>query len=317
MRGNLFALSMAATSLAHPIPINPALSAAASHCRTIVSKEGTESGESDIQAKRVELAARAERSPHYNSPRRTHDGKTRKPSRSTYPSLPSTIVLPVYWHVISQDSTASGGNIPDSQINAQIDTLNNDYKKTGLSFALMNTTRTVNTDWFNNVDLETPQQTKMKKQLRQGGADALNVYTVGFPPGIGRTTLGYSTLPAYYSLYPDDDGIVIHFSSVPGGTKTNHNFGRTLTHEAGHWVGLYHTFRGGCSDPGDLVDDTPPEASAAYGCPIGRDSCEGGGVDPIHNFMDYTDDSCMNEFTPGQIRRLKSQLAAHRGIDII
>ena len=97
-------------------------------------------------------------------------------------------------------------------------------------------------------------------------------------------------------------------------------------HEVGHWLGLEHTFAGGCSEPNDGVADTPWQRSSTSGCPVGRDSCKpsderpGGqllgaaaeGLDPIHNFMDYSDDACMTGFTPGQRERMRALTASLR-----
>ncbi|KAJ8507452.1 hypothetical protein ONZ45_g10184 [Pleurotus djamor] len=224
--------------------------------------------------------------------------------------------IPIYFHVVSSGSSVSQGNIPDSQITAQMNVMNEAFASAGITWTLAGVDRTVNANWFNSAGPSSTYQTQMKTALRRGGANALNVYTVGFRSGSGAGLLGYATFPSSYSRSPTDDGVVMLFSSVPGGTTTNYNLGQTLTHEAGHWVGLYHTFQGGCASPGDSVDDTPPEASPASGCPVGRDTCSGGGVDPIHNFMDYSYDSCMYEFTPGQVARMRSQLATYRGISL-
>ncbi|KAF8063183.1 metalloprotease [Lyophyllum atratum] len=222
--------------------------------------------------------------------------------------------LNVYWHVINIGSSPSAGNIPDSQIEEQIAVLNDDYANTGATWSLAGTTRTVNTDWFNKVGPGSSQERAMKNALRQGGPADLNVYSVGFKSGAGAGLLGYATFPSDYSSAPKNDGVVILFSTVPGGTSSPYDLGRTLTHEAGHWVGLFHTFQGGCKG-GDSVSDTPPEASPAFGCPRGRDSClADAGLDPIENYMDYSDDACMTNFTPGQIVRLKSQLSTYRGV---
>ena len=78
------------------------------------------------------------------------------------------------------------------------------------------------------------------------------------------------------------------------------------------YLGLYHTFHGGCDGDGDYVGDTPPEDSPAFDCPEGRDSCGDGVKDPIHNFMDYTNDSCMNTFTGGQIKRMLAMTSVFR-----
>ncbi|KAI0269268.1 Metalloprotease [Gloeopeniophorella convolvens] len=237
-----------------------------------------------------------------------------EPAALTHTAASSTVS--VYFHVISKDSTAKGGSLSDDLIAAQIDALNDGYSGSGLSFTLANTTRTVNADWFNNVGPDASQQTTMKRTLRQGGAAALNLYSVGFVSGSGEGLLGYSTFPQDYSGNPTDDGVVFLFSSVPNGGTANYEQGKTVTHEVGHWVGLYHTFQGGCSGSGDQVSDTPAEASAASGCPTGRDTCSSAGVDPIHNYMDYSYDSCMNQFTTGQIARFKSQLSTYRSIKI-
>ncbi|KAG6855547.1 hypothetical protein H0H87_001307, partial [Tephrocybe sp. NHM501043] len=227
-------------------------------------------------------------------------------------NIAKTYNLNVYWHIISANNTPVGGDIPDSRIASQIAVMNKDYESTGIKWSLSRTTRTINPFWYNNMTAGSPQQTEMKNALRMGRAADLNVYSVGtLKSPKGEDLLGYATFPASYAGNPRDDGVVIIQSSLPGGAPP-YDLGRTLTHEAGHWVGLYHTFQGGCNAPGDSVDDTPFEASPASGCPTGRDTCPGGGVDPIHNFMDYSDDACLDNFTPGQSRRAQDQLDTYR-----
>ena len=204
----------------------------------------------------------------------------------------------VHWHTITDGAQ---GSIPSTRIAEQISVLNAAYAPSGFSFTLASTDVTDNANWYDGND-----ERGMKQALHQGSLDDLNVYAVG--EGFGL--LGYAYLPQ--GVDPILDGIVILNESLPGGSAANYNEGDTATHEVGHWMGLYHTFDGGCRDK-DFVADTPAEKSPAYACPTGRDSCRNkAGVDPIHNFMDYTYDPCMYEFTAGQNTRMQNQWVTYR-----
>lgn len=124
--------------------------------------------------------------------------------------------------------------------------------------------------------------------LHNGSYNDLNIW---FIPTF-QNYYGLCTLPALgedLGSFAYQDGCTIRSETVPGGSATNYNLGKTLTHEVGHWFGLLHTFEGGCEGDGDYIDDTPAQASATNGCPEQRDSCpDKPGLDPIHNFMDYS-----------------------------
>jgi hypothetical protein len=233
-----------------------------------------------------------------------------------FESNATTVTVGVYVHVIT--NTSGAGAISDTVIANQIRVLNDSYSgitggfNTKFRFALISTDRTANNTYF-TAGYGTAAETSMKNALRKGTAKDLNLYFN--QPSTGE--LGWATFPSSYSSQPKMDGVVCDGRTVPGGSFSPYNEGDTATHEVGHWVGLYHTFQGGCSKNGDFVADTPASKAPNFGCPAGKDSCATKaypGVDPIENFMDYTDDFCMYKFTTGQNDRASSLSATYRGL---
>ncbi len=221
------------------------------------------------------------------------------------PSMVAMTTIPVAMHVVR--SNTGQWDVTDQQIVDQIAVLNAAYANTNFQFSLASVDRTNNTAWSQH-QMGSANETAMKNALAISPATTLNVYACN----IGGGLLGYATFPSDYPETSKMAGVVCLYSSFPGGTAVPYNLGDTATHEVGHYVGLYHTFQGGCNGNGDFVADTPAEASAAFGCPTGRNTCSSPGNDPIENFMDYTDDACMYLFTAGQSTRMDQQMAQYR-----
>jgi hypothetical protein len=222
--------------------------------------------------------------------------------------------VPVYVHIVSlPDGT---GNVSDRAVRDEMRVLNAGYSgaeggyNTGFTFTLAGITRTVNADWY-YAGPTTSAERAMKQTLHEGGRNALNVYFTTAGPYLGW---------AYYPSILDTaqaylDGVVVDWESMVH-TSTRYldryDLGKTLTHESGHSFNLAHTFDGACNHWGDHVDDTPPEGVPTTGCPAGKDTCSDPGLDPIHNYMDYSYDSCYYEFTQGQALRMQDAWLVYR-----
>ena len=238
-----------------------------------------------------------------------------------------TIEIDVYFHIFT--STSGVGAIPEATVLKQIDILNDAYSGVPSSYSECGFTydsQTVTPFHFNLVHLETivddnafnldsGASDTIRAGLRKGDCSDLNIFTGQMSLHLGKAYLPIvcpsNGNPAVVGNRLDSS--LLLYSTLPEMGATLFDEGDTATHEVGHWLGLFHTFQGGCDD-GDLVEDTPAESSLAFGCPIGRDTCSSSGVDPIHNYMDYTYDCCKYTFTEGQNERMIAQAALYRGL---
>ena len=242
----------------------------------------------------------------------TYDGKV---------STRGLVTIPVVFHVVYNTAAQ---NVSDAMIAAQLKVLNDDFRNAtavagaaNVEVQFVMAKRTPSGAATNGIERRFTSTTS----FTYGGTEYVKLPAQGLAAwnaqkylniwlcNLGGGLLGYATFPSSLASSPTLDGVVCLYSSLPGGTASPYNLGRTMTHEVGHWLNLYHTFQGGCAAStttgGDQVYDTPAEKSSAFGCPVGRNTCTSVGDDPIKNYMDYTDDSCMNQYTPGQKARVQ------------
>jgi len=222
--------------------------------------------------------------------------------RSTNRNL---VNVQVAWHVIHASNGA--GNISNDMIVDQIEVLNDAYAPYDIFFTLVSVDYTMNDNWFGDMD---QYESAYKQQLNIDPVHHLNIYSGNMPGGL----LGWSYMPYSWPENHYMHGVCLLYSSLPGGTSYPYNAGDTATHEVGHYLGLEHTFRNGCSTNNDYVDDTPQEddGNNIYNC-NNTDTCPNDpGSDPIHNFMTYTDDACLNQFTDGQGDQMEDMISTYR-----
>ena len=212
------------------------------------------------------------------------------------------ISIPIAFHVIHTNNNT--GYVPESAVNEQVTVLNDAFNQYGISFTLSSLDYTGNNNWFNN-----DSENAYKSALAISPSTTLNIYTT-----TAGGYLGYAYLPSQFDENSYMHGVVLHHNSLPNVYNWVYDEGDTGTHEVGHYLGLYHTFQGGCGGNGDYVDDTPAQddGNNIFDC-YDMDTCPSDpGNDPIHNFMNYTDDDCITDFTNGQSDRMDYMVATYK-----
>src|SRR5688572_24713274 len=251
------------------------------------------------------------------------------------------ISIPIIVHVVHNgEAVGTGTNLSQAQVQSQIEVLNEDFRK------LIDTpgynTNPVGADIEinfclspvdeNGSNMTEPGIHRYDGNRADWSLDMIenqlkpttiwntnlfyNIWTVKFAAS-NSNLIGYAQFPDQSGLVgipasgpASTDGVVIRYQSFGSVDKGSfpvmvapYNKGRTLSHETGHWLGLRHIWGDGiCAD--DFVGDTPPASGPSSGCPIGRNSC--GGTNMVQNYMDYSDDACMNIFTEGQKTRMRA-----------
>ena len=249
----------------------------------------------------------------------------------------TALVIPVVFHIVLNNPNV----VTNAQIQAQLDTLNRDYAgtngdsvnipsyfkpffgKSGIQFCLAQ--QTPNGEPTNGIDRITTTKSSFSntdngvKHTAQGGVDSwdptsyYNVWICQLSNGI----LGYATFPDMAAADPTNDGVAIDYRSLPGGSLTQYNGGKTLTHETGHYFNLIHIWgddNGACTGTDD-IDDTPNQGNSSTACVSGikTDNCTSGGNGIMYqNYMDYTYDNCLVMFTNDQVARMESAVQAYR-----